>query len=107
MTTPNEYTRTSLGNIAAAATRSLTELDLLLPHMRAVANSLTGHRGKVARMALERAEKAQVAMTQADLDAEAAKTLFRSATFADFSAPPMTATPVVHTPGCLCPPPLV
>ena len=81
MTTPNEYTRTSLASISATTTRTLRELEEVIPHIRAVANTLTGYEGRAARMALERAELTYNALTQADAEAEAAKTLFRSATY--------------------------
>lgn len=80
MTTPNAYTRTTLVDVAGRTTATLVELDSVLPHMRVVAQSLPGTRGEVARLALDKAEAAYAALMAADRSAEAAKTLFRSAT---------------------------
>lgn len=82
MTTPNAYTRTSLVDISARTTTALTELGRLLPHMRAVANTATGARAPSARKAVREAELLEQQLRQADVHAEAVKTLFRSATTA-------------------------
>lgn len=81
MTTPNEHTRTCLSDISATTTLTLRELENLLPHMRAVANTLKGPAGRSARMAVEHAELLQSALHHADAAAESAKTLFRAATY--------------------------
>jgi len=80
MTTPNAYTRTSLVDISARTTTALTELDRLLPHMRAVANTATGSRAVLAQRAVAEAEALREQLTVADKHAETVKTLFRSAT---------------------------
>lgn len=93
MTTPNAYTRQTLVNIAGNTTSSLAELSRVLPHMRAVANSLTGQQAVSARQAVERAEELERLLTEADRHAESAKTLFRSATSTTWQRP--SSRPVV------------
>lgn len=80
MTTPNAFTRSTLVGIAGHVTHALTDLDAVLPHMRAVALSATGVRAATAQRAVEEAE--QIAHELRDLDrrAETAKVMFRSAT---------------------------
>lgn len=80
MTTPNSFTRTSLVSIAGRTTTTVAELDQLLPHMRAVANTATGYRADLARRAVAEAELLRDQLAEADRHAETAKTLFRNAT---------------------------
>lgn len=87
MTTPNAFTRTSLVDIAASTTTSLTELERVMPHMRAVTNSATGHRAALMRRALAEADLLEQRLREADVHAEAVKTLFRSATTGSGPAP--------------------
>lgn len=99
MTTPNAYTRVSLVDIAGRTTTALTELGRILPHLRAVANTATGARAIAARKAVQEAELLQTQLRQADVHAEAAKTLFRSATL----TPGAAETEEVRGTACLPP----
>lgn len=80
MTTPNAYTRSTLVGVAGHMTNALAELSMVLPHMRAVAAAATGARQVTARRAVQEAEALEKQLRTLDGQAEAAKTLFRSAT---------------------------
>lgn len=73
-------------------TASLSELDTVLPHMRAVAASLTGSRKMSAERAVTEAEAVYRQLRELDTRAEAAKTLFRCATTLGMSEDPTPTT---------------
>jgi translation initiation factor IF-2 len=103
MTTPNAFTRSTLVGVAGHVTHALTDLDAVLPHMRAVALSATGVRAASAQRALEEAERVADELRELDRRAEAAKVLFRSATTGSAGALEASTPQPVHT----CPPALL
>lgn len=104
MTTPNSFTRTTLVQVAGHVTHALTDLDTVLPHMRAVAASATGVRAATARRALQEAELVATELRDLDRRAEAAKVLFRSATTMGSASALESSSPLpVH----ICPPALL
>lgn len=102
MTTPNAFTRSTLVGIAGHMTHALADLEVVLPHMRAVAASATGPRKTVADRALAEAEELAKTLRALDPRAEAAKTLFRNATHGHLPGAPEPELPA-HT----CPPALL
>lgn len=98
MTTPNAFTRTSLVDISARTTTALTDLERVMPHMRAVTNAASGHRAALMRRALAEAEALEVQLRKADLHAEAVKTLFRTATLAPGGPHPASCMPPAFRP---------
>ena len=89
--------------VAGHVTRALSDLNAVLPHMRAVAAAASGPRSVAAQRAVEEAEAIARVLGVLDPSAEATKTLFRSATLGGGPEPGEVVELPVHT----CPPALL